>query len=175
MDNDMMEHLRQINDLQTNGDLIKEDEAKALLEYISSKRKVSPVKTDLSKMDFTKYQHHLGWIPLERVEETFRHTTQLATNWIKLPMQRHFKSRFPQLNCPRLQETYSTDTFFSSVKDIGGETCAQLYVGNSSMFTKVYGMAMESQGNQTLEDFIAEIGASYHIHSDNAQMEQSKA
>ena len=36
-------------------------------------------------------------------------------------------------------------------------------------------MAQESQGKDALESFIADVGAPYHIHSDNAQMERSKA
>ena len=41
--------------------------------------------------------------------------------------------------------------------------------------TKVYGMSTESQGNKALESFISDVGAPYHIHSNNAQMERSKA
>ena len=36
-------------------------------------------------------------------------------------------------------------------------------------------MTTESQGGQMLEDFIADIGAPYHIWSENVQMERSKA
>ena len=99
----------------------------------------------------------------------------MATESTKLPMQRHFKSRYPQLNHSRLGETFSTNTFFSSIKGIERETCAQLYVEKTSLYTKVYGMSSEFQGQDTLESFISEVGASYHIHSDNAQMERSKA
>ena len=99
----------------------------------------------------------------------------MATESTKLPMQQHFKSRYLQLNCPRLGEAFNTDTFFSSTKGTGRETCAQLYVGKKSLYTKVYGMSFESQGQDTLESFIADVGAPYHIHSDNAQMERSKA
>jgi len=36
-------------------------------------------------------------------------------------------------------------------------------------------MATESQGEQTLEQFFADVGVPHHIHSDNAQMQRSKA
>ena len=36
-------------------------------------------------------------------------------------------------------------------------------------------MSSENQGGDTLETFISEVGSPYHIHSDNAQMEKSKA
>ena len=99
----------------------------------------------------------------------------MATESSKWPLQQHFKARYPQLNWPRLAETFCTDTFFSSTKGIGGEICAQLFVGKTSLFTKVYGMSTESQGNEALESFISDVGAPYYIHSDNAQMERSKA
>ena len=98
----------------------------------------------------------------------------MATQSSSLPKKQHFKSRYLQLNCPRLGEVYSTDTFFSSTNGIGGESCAQLYVGKKSLYTKAYGMSSESQGHATLESFIADVGAPYHIYSDNAQMERSK-
>ena len=117
----------------------------------------------------------LGFVSPERITETFKHTTQLAQNMLSLPLKKHFKSRNPSLNRPRLREQYATDTFFSSVKGIGGEWCAQVFVGCKSLYGAVYGMATESQGSEALETFIADIGAPYHIHSDNAQMERSKS
>ena len=112
---------------------------------------------------------------MEVVEQTCKHTTNLAKVFGALPMKRHFKSRFPQLNRNRLRETYCTDTFFSSETGLGGITCAQLYCGKDSLYTKVYGMNRESQGPETLEDFIRDIGAPYNMHNDNAKMETGKA
>ena len=36
-------------------------------------------------------------------------------------------------------------------------------------------MSTESWDNKALKSFISDVGAPYHIHSDNAQMERSKA
>ena len=60
------------------------------------------------------------------------------------------------------------DTFFSSQPGMGGETCAQLYVGKKLLFTRIYGISSENQGRETLETFISKVGAPHHIHSDNA-------
>ena len=137
--------------------------------------RASTIATTMPDTDYTKFQANLGWAPINRVKATFQNTTQMATQSTRLPMQQHFKSRYPQLNHPRLGEAFSTDTFFSSTKGIRGESCAQLYVRKKSLYTKTYGMSSESQGQDTLESFIANVGAPYHIHSDNAQMERSKA
>ena len=60
----------------------------------------------------------LGWLPINIIKKTFDVTTQLAKLDVRLPLRRHFKSRFPQANVNRLQETFSTDTFFASTTGI---------------------------------------------------------
>ena len=55
------------------------------------------------------------------VKRTFYCTTQLAMgSFATLPLRRHFKSRTPQLNIPRIAETFATDMLFESVEGIGG-------------------------------------------------------
>ena len=63
---------------------------------------ISPVSTKEGEMDYAQFIVPLGFVSLDRLKTTFQHSTKLASNWIKLPLQRHFKSRMPQLNCPRL-------------------------------------------------------------------------
>ena len=53
---------------------------------------------------------------------------------------------------------------YPDTKGIGGESCAQLYVGKKSLYTKVYGMSSESQGHDTLEFFIADVGGQSSSH-----------
>ena len=57
----------------------------------------------------------------------------------------HFFSRFPGLRENRLNETYSTDKFFPSVKSDRGNTCSQLFVGEESGRWEGYPMEKESQ------------------------------
>jgi len=114
-------------------------------------------------------------LTLNVIKKTFLNTTNLAKNFLRLPLGRHFKSRFPQLNRNRLQETYSTDTFFSSVDGIGGVSFTQIFCGEKSLFTKAYAITTESQGPAMLEQFIAEVGTPYRMHSDNSQMQTSDA
>ncbi|MEM1008261.1 MAG: hypothetical protein AAGJ35_04595, partial [Myxococcota bacterium] len=119
-------------------------------------------------------QHLLGWIPTETVRKTIEATTQLAKNYLRLPMRRHFKSREPALNWARLAKTYATDTFFAETKAIGGATCAQIFVGTKSMFTKCYGMKRETEAPTTLEDFVRKVGAPFSVRNDNAKAQTSE-
>ena len=127
----------------------------------------------------TKYEEmrpKLGWMPVDVIEKTFEHTTQLAKRVeTREVFRKHLKSRFPELNRRRLRETYATDTFFSSVPALGGATCMQLYVGLTSKFIATYAMKTESEGAETLSDFVRDYGAPYHIRSDNAKMETGHA
>ena len=143
--------------------------------YLERVTSANTNQTQVAPVNYKKYQAKLGWLPLNVIKKTFLNTTNLAKKILRLPLRRHFKSRFPQLNRNRLQETYSTDTFFSSVDGIGGVSCTQIFCGEKSLFTKAYAMTTESQGPTMLEQFIAEVGAPYRMHSDNSQMQTSDA
>ncbi len=125
--------------------------------------------------DWDHLQKCLGFKPMEICEKTMKATTQLAKNHLRLPLREHYKSRFPGLNVKRLNETFATDTFFSSEKALGGYTCAQIFVGKSSYLTEVFAMHRESSMSDTLSDFIRKWGAPYALLSDNAKSETSKA
>jgi hypothetical protein len=140
--------------------------------YNTYRRLSTAITTSINGISPTAVQSKLGWLPIDTIAKTIESTTQLAKSVpLRLPMRRHFRSRFPQLNRPRLAETVATDTYFSSVPAYGGYTCAQLFVGTKSLFVKAYGMQRESQGPQALEDFIRDIGAPHDIRSDNAKMQ----
>ena len=116
----------------------------SVMNLVGSKTQVP--KTKFKEPDYEKYRPRLGWFPMEVIKKTFENTTQL---YMKLPsfhpFRKHFKSRAPQLNRPRLAETYSTDTGFSSEPALGGITCFQLFVGNTSLRTAIYGIQTEDQ------------------------------
>ena len=89
-------------------------------------------------------------------------------------MRRHLKSREPVLNRKSLGETYATDTFFAESTAIDGSTCAQIFTGCRSYFTKVFGMKRESEAPTVLEDFCRNVGVPSGIKSDNAKVQTSK-
>ena len=113
---------------------------------------------------------------LDRVKSTLGHwvkstigcTIQLATNWLELPLQWRSKPQMPQMSWPRLNEDHYTDTLSPSIKVTGRGWCTQVLVRKEPMNTEAYGTATESQGKESLEEFIAEVGALRHMVSDNA-------
>ena len=58
---------------------------------------------------------NFGWVGKERIHETLEKTTQHYKAVQRVPMHKHFRSRFPAANVRRLPEWYSTDTFISDV------------------------------------------------------------
>ena len=88
-------------------------------------------------IDPEELRKFLGWIPKKRVSDTLENTTTMAELDSRLPLRRHIKARFPQLKYKRLTETYCTDTLFASTKSLEGYTCAQLFVGKESKYTKL--------------------------------------
>ena len=131
--------------------------------------------TKMKDADFEKYQLFLGWKPLDVIRKTFEATTQWAATTFSTPMKRHYKSRFPTLNRPRLNEMFCTDTWFGSTPAFGGYTCAQLYYGVKSKYIALYPVTTESQGPDTLEDLCRDRGAPIKLKNDRAQMEIGKA
>ena len=139
---------------------------------IKPKASPQPFKGTKPKFSIDVILPRLGWLPLETIKKTLKNTTQLAPRMSQsVPLKRHFKSRYPQLNKPRIREPFATDTFFASEPAIGGKECVQLFVGLTSCFTAAYGMENEGQGSLALEDFIRDYGAPYHLRSDNSKMQ----
>jgi hypothetical protein len=64
------------------------------------------------------------------------------------------------------------DAFFSSVRDISGATCAQVFYGLKSHFMNVYPLRTESDGSKAFEDFVRTEGILNEIRSDNSKMQR---
>jgi hypothetical protein len=65
--------------------------------------------------DFNRLKPHFGFVPVGRIQHTIANTSQFARMDTRLPLRKHFKSRFPAANISRLNDTVATDTFFSDV------------------------------------------------------------
>ena len=132
--------------------------------------------------DFERLSPNFAFVPQERIRNTIDHTTQYARLDTRLPLRKHFKSRFPAANISRLNETVATDTFFfdipaldDGIKGHGGTTMLQLFCGCDSQLTAVYPMKTESDMSGSLEDFIREHGAPNALFSDNAKAQIGRA
>ena len=138
----------------------------------------TPVSRLPAKPDFEKLRPLFGWIPVDRIKDTIKHTTQWYQAEGRLPMRRHFKSRFPGANVPRREETVATDTIFSDTPALddgipghGGCTMMQFFCGCTSEFLAGFPMSSETQIYKTVQDFIRYYGAPRNLFSDNAKAE----
>ena len=125
---------------------------------------------------------NFGFAPVQRIEKTLENTTQFARVDTRVPLRKHYKSRFPAANVSRLNEVVATDTFFFDVPALddgimghGGTTMVQLFCGCTSLLTAVYSMSSETQISGALEDFIRHHGAPNALFSDNAKAQTGKA
>ena len=74
----------------------------------------------------------------------FEKTTYFYQQALSTPLLKRYKSPFPACNFCRPKKTITTDTVYSNTPAIGsGCKCAQLFVGNKTMVTDVYGMKIE--------------------------------
>lgn len=119
---------------------------------------------------------YFGWVPLHRIQRTFDATNRFACADRRLPMRKHFKTRFPVANVNRLEDIVATDTFFSNtpahydgILGHGGATMVQLYTGVKIQYTKAYPMGSETEMPGTFEDFIRKVGAPTALFSNNAK------
>jgi hypothetical protein len=143
---------------------------------------VSATNIQPKQHDFNRLKPNFGWAPVERIRKTLENTTQFARADPRLPMRKHFKTRFPAANVPRWNDTVATDTFFSDVpahddgiKSHGGTTMVQLYTGVKSLLTEIFPMKLASDMVGTLEDLIRKHGAPNVLRSDNAKEQTCKA
>jgi len=132
--------------------------------------------------DFVRLLPNFGFTTPERIQKTIENTTQFARMDTRLPLRKHFKSRFPAANVHRLNETVATDTFFFDIPALddgimghGGSTMLQLYCGVDSLLTAVFPMRSETEMAGTLEDFIRTYGAPNSLFSDNAKAQIGRA
>jgi hypothetical protein len=77
--------------------------------------KVNLHKVTLAQHDFNRLAPNFGFVPTKRIQKTIEHTTQFCRLDARLPLLKHFKSRFPAANIPHRNEIVATDTFFSDV------------------------------------------------------------
>ena len=145
-------------------------------------RSVHEVQVERRQMDFNRLKPNFGWLPVERIKKTLENTTQYARADTRIPMRKHFKTRFPAANVPRWDETVATDTIFSDIpahddgiKGHGGTEMAQLFTGVNSLVTDVFPMKQKSDMVGAFEDLIRKRGAPNLLGSDNAKEQTAKA
>jgi len=97
------------------------------VETVRRKRK----EIIFSGIPMEEWRKRLALDPEEVIKKTLEATTQYYTRVEvenRLDPRRHMQSRFPGLRNNRMQELYSTDTYFPSEITDQGHTCSQLFV-----------------------------------------------
>ena len=133
------------------------------------------------KPNYEGLRPYFGWVSADTVKSTLENTTQWFRASCRMPLRRHYKTRFPAANVNRWNEDVATDTFFSDVPahddgipGHGGCTMAQLYTGITSHYTKLYPMSSQTQIPNTLQDLLRDRGAPNNIKSDCAKAVMGK-
>ena len=126
--------------------------------------------------DWNALRPFFAWTSPSSIEDTFNVTTRHGTaphtqDYIK----KHFKSRNPVFNIPRLSEAVATDTIFSDTPAVDdGSTMAQFFCGHDTLVCDAYGIKSTKQFINTLSDNIRKRGAMDTLISDGGKYEISK-
>ena len=135
-----------------------------------------PVETKSKPIDYSKYRAQFLHVPIEKIRRTFQSTTQNAAQVVAgVKMQQNLKSPNPALNVHRRKEGVATDSMFADVPavDSPGYTCAQIFVGRSSLLADAYGMVSVKEFVNALLDNIRDRGAMDKLISDHANYEMT--
>lgn len=125
----------------------------------STNRQSKVTKEDLSQ---------LWQIGLEAAERTLRATTQRGVRTITRPLTRRLRTRQEHLRYHVLNCQFYTDTLFSKVKTLEGNTCGQLYVTDFD-FVYFYPMRSKSEAKYSLDALVRHVnGTPARLLSDGA-------
>jgi hypothetical protein len=115
-----------------------------------------------------------GWAPANTIKRTLNVTTQYAHGRVSDTLKQHWRSRFPAYNVKRRNEPVATDTVFSDTPAVdSGVNAAQIFVGRESLVVDAYGLKIDKEFVNTLEDNIRERGAMDKLVSYCAKAETS--
>ena len=131
-------------------------------------------ETQEKPVDYLEYQPQLGWLKLETIRQTFKHTTKYYKRAYSTLLRKTYSSPYPACNVPRRNEPIATDTVFSDTPAIdNGARMAQIYVGTKSLVADCYGIKTQKAFINSLLDIIRDRGAPTKLVSDRAQVEIS--
>lgn len=136
---------------------------------ISNLNRVHATKT-LDKKLFVKNEELARrWaIGIKDAENTVKTTTQKFIRSAIHPIERRFRTKQLALRYNNLNCRFNSDTFFSNVTSILGNTCAQLFITEFG-YGKLTPMKMKSEAGYALKELIQDVGIPKEIHSDGAK------
>ena len=118
----------------------------------------------------TNVSPNLAWAPVTVIKKTLENTTQMFHNMYRMPLRKHFKSRFSAANVPKCNKALATDTIYASVPaHKNGVKMALISVGKCTTITAIYPWISQNDIPYKLEDNIRERGAMNCLISDDAK------
>ena len=103
-------------------------------------------------------------IGLETAKRTLQVTTQQGVRTAVHPLHRRYRVDHLHLNRRRLNGDWFTDTLFSKVTSIQGNTCAQVFTNGN--FTTVHLLNSKAKVAQALTEFTDDVGIPDMLLSD---------
>ena len=95
-------------------------------------------------------------VGLETARNTLKATTQHGIRHAEHPLSRRYRTDILQSKRKRLNDTFYSDTMFSGIKSIRGNTCAQLFTNGK--FVHLEPIARKAQAGEALYSMIDEVG-----------------
>ena len=95
-------------------------------------------------------------VGLETARNTLKATTQYGIRHAVHPLSRRYRTDILQSKRKRLNDTFYSDTMFSGIKSIRGNTCAQLFTNRK--FVHLEPIARKAQAGEALYSMIDEVG-----------------
>jgi hypothetical protein len=105
-------------------------------------------------------------IGLDLAKRTLQVTTQQGIRTAIHPLHRRYRVDHLHLNRKRLNGDWFTDTLFSKVESIQGNTCAQVFTNGT--YTSVHPMSSKSHVAKALTEFTDDVGIPDNLTSDGA-------
>jgi hypothetical protein len=110
-------------------------------------------------------------IGIQVAAQTLQVTTQKGVRNAVHPIHKRFRTKQVQLKYDQLGTQHGrlySDTMFSSVKSVQGNTMGQIFV-NDIGFTRFIPMKSKSEAGYALVEFIQDIGIPASLHTDDAK------
>jgi hypothetical protein len=111
-------------------------------------------------------------VGLETIQKILKATTQLGIRHAVHPLSRRYRTDVLQSKWKRLNDTFYTDTMFSGIRSLSGNTCAQLFTYGK--FIHLEPIERKSQAGETLHSMIDEVGIPDKIIFDGAREQTGK-
>lgn len=131
----------------------------------------------ISEPSLEQWQAILGYCSKDTVKATLDNTTRHIKTLdmeTREYMRDYAKSRTNALRPYRINDILFTDTFYSTIRSIRGNTCFQVFALKKCMYSVATPMKSERFVYGAYEDFITNVGAANAVVSDNAQVYKSE-